>query len=119
MKKLLAIASVFLLTACSNGGSEFQTNEQSFISGNGIVTTIEKDARKTAPLITGPMLGGGEFVGSEGKVRVMNVWASWCSPCRARAPALQDLAGAHPGVAFVGVLTRDNLVSAKAFIDRF
>jgi thiol-disulfide isomerase/thioredoxin len=119
MKKFLAIASVLFLTACSSGGSEFQTNEQSFISGNGIVTTIEKDARKTAPLITGPMLGGGEFVGSEGKVRVMNVWASWCSPCRAEAPALQDLAEAHPEVEFVGVLTRDNLVSAKAFIDRF
>ncbi|MFM8328777.1 MAG: TlpA family protein disulfide reductase [Actinomycetales bacterium] len=103
MKKFLLVLLSFLLTACSTGGSEFQTNEQSFISGNGIVTTIEKDARKTAPLITGPMLGGGEFVGSEGKVRVMNVWASWCSPCRAEAPALQDLAKAHPEVEFVGV----------------
>ena len=49
----------------------------------------------------------------------MNVWASWCSPCRAEAPALQELSVAHPGVQFVGILTRDNLVAAQAFVDRF
>lgn len=119
MRRILAISIVFLLTACSNGGTEFQTNEQSFISGNGIVTTINEDARQVAPLITGPLLGGGEFLAKSGKVQVMNVWASWCSPCRAEAPALQDLSEAHPEVQFVGVLTRDNLVSAKAFVKRF
>ncbi len=119
MRKVLAISIVFLLTACSNGGSEFQTNEQSFISGNGIVTTINEDARQIAPIITGPLLGGGEFSAKSGKVQVMNVWASWCSPCRAEAPALQDLSEAHPEAQFVGVLTRDNLVSAKAFVERF
>jgi len=119
MRKVLAISLVFLLTACSNGGTEFQTNEQSFISGNGIVTTINEDARQVAPVITGPLLGGGEFSAKSGKVQVMNVWASWCSPCRAEAPALQDLSEAHPEAQFVGVLTRDNLVSAKAFVERF
>ena len=119
MRKVLAISIVFLLTACSNGGTEFQTNEQSFISGNGIVTTINEDARQVAPVITGPLLGGGEFSAKSGKVQVMNVWASWCSPCRAEAPALQDLSEAHPEAQFVGVLTRDNLVSAKAFVERF
>ncbi len=119
MRRLLAISIVFLLTACSNGGSEFQANEQSFISGNGIVTTINQDARQIAPVIAGPLLGGGEFLAKSGKVQVMNVWASWCSPCRAEAPALQDLSEAHPEAQFVGVLTRDNLVSAKAFVERF
>ena len=119
MRKVLAISLVFLLTACSNGGSEFQTNEQSFISGNGIVTTINEDARQVAPVITCPLLGGGEFLARSGKVQVMNVWASWCSPCRAEAPALQDLSEAHPEAQFVGVLTRDNLVSAKASVERF
>ena len=119
MRRVLAISLVFLLTACSNGGSEFQTNEQSFISGNGIVTTINEDARQVAPVITGPLLGGGEFSAKSGKVQVMNVWASWCSPCRAEAPALQDLSEAHAEAQFVGVLTRDNLVSAKAFVERF
>ncbi|MFM7624800.1 MAG: TlpA family protein disulfide reductase, partial [Actinomycetota bacterium] len=65
------------------------------------------------------LLGGGNFLQKKGSVLLMNVWASWCSPCRAEAPALQELAQAHPDVQFVGVLTRDNIVAAKAFVERF
>ena len=119
MKRLLPLLLIFTLTACSTGGNEFQPNEQSFISGNGIVTIIETDDREIAPPITGPLLGGGNYAQEQGRVQLMNVWASWCSPCRAEAPALQDLSVAHPDVQFVGVLTRDNLVAAKAFVDRF
>jgi thiol-disulfide isomerase/thioredoxin len=64
-------------------------------------------------------LGGGTFTQKKGQVLLMNVWASWCSPCRAEAPALEELSKAHPEVQFVGVLTRDNIVAAKAFVDRF
>lgn len=119
MKRLLPLLLIFTLTACSTGGNEFQPNEQSFISGNGIVTIIEKDDREIAPPITGPLLGGGNYAQEQGRVQLMNVWASWCSPCRAEAPTLQDLSVAHPDVQFVGVLTRDNLVAAQAFVDRF
>ena len=119
MKRLLPLLLIFTLTACSTGGNEFQPNEQSFISGNGIVMIIEKDDREIAPPITGPLLGGGTYAQEQGRVQLMNVWASWCSPCRAEAPALQDLSVAHPDVQFVGVLTRDNLVAAQAFVDRF
>ncbi|MFM7776046.1 MAG: TlpA family protein disulfide reductase [Actinomycetota bacterium] len=119
MKRLLPLLLIFTLTACSTGGNEFQPNEQSFISGNGIVTIIEKDDREIDPPITGPLLGGGTYAQEQGRVQLMNVWASWCSPCRAEAPALQDLSAAHPDVHFVGVLTRDNLVAAQAFVDRF
>jgi len=120
MKKIAAaIALILSLSACGNSGTEFETNEQSFISGNGIVTTINEDARKIAPLITGPTLDGGTFTATKGRVQVMNVWASWCSPCRAEAPALQELSQAHPDVQFVGVLTRDNIVAAMAFVERF
>ncbi|HEV8528128.1 MAG TPA: TlpA disulfide reductase family protein, partial [Actinomycetes bacterium] len=50
-----------------------------------------------------------------------NVWASWCSPCRAEAPGLQkvstELAG--QGVRFVGIDTRDTNDNARAFERRF
>jgi thiol-disulfide isomerase/thioredoxin len=119
MKRLLPLLLIFTLTACSTGGNEFQLNEQSFISGNGIVTIIERSEREVAPPITGPLLDGGNYLQEKGRVQLMNVWASWCSPCRAEAPALQDLSVAHPQVQFVGVLTRDNLVAARAFVERF
>ena len=119
MKRLLPLLLVLILTGCSTGGNEFQPNEQSFISGNGIVTIIERSEREVAPPITGPLLDGGNYLQEKGRVQLMNVWASWCSPCRAEAPALQDLSVAHPDVQFVGVLTRDNLVAARAFVERF
>lgn len=119
MKKFVPLLLLILLTSCSRGGSDFAPNEQSFISGNGIVTIIETSNREVAPPITGPLLGGGSYAQEKGEVILMNVWASWCSPCRAEAPALQELSAAHPQVQFVGVLTRDNIVAARAFVDRF
>ena len=106
------------MVACSNGG-ELSTNEQSFIAGNGVATFIPKADRKAAPLVSGPTLDGASFVATPGKVMVLNVWASWCSPCRAEAPALEELSKAHPDIQFLGVLTRDSLVAARAFKERF
>ena len=106
------------MVACSSGG-ELSTNEQSFIAGNGVATFIPKAERKAAPLVSGPTLDGSKFVATSGKVMVLNVWASWCSPCRAEAPALEELSKAHPDIQFLGVLTRDSLVAARAFKERF
>lgn len=118
MRKLvLLFFAVSLISGCSNGGAI--PNEQSFVSGNGIATFIDKDARTKAPQLKGRTLDGKDFLDPQGKVQVVNVWASWCSPCRAEAPALQELSTYFPDVQFVGILTRDNLVSARAFVDRF
>jgi len=117
MKKFLALLLIPVLVACSNGGG-FSANEQSFIAGNGVATFIPKADRKAAPAISGPTLDGSTFTSTLGKVLVLNVWASWCSP-RAEAPALQEMSSAHSEVQFLGVLTRDSLVSARAFVERF
>jgi len=118
MKKYLVLLILPFMVACSNGGT-MGTNEQSFIAGNGVATFIPQADRKAAPAISGPTLDGGSFTASAGKVLVLNVWASWCSPCRAEAPALQELSMKHPEVQFLGVLTRDSLVAARAFVERF
>ena len=36
----------------------------------------------------------------EGRVVLLNVWATWCFPCRAEMPAMQRLSGAYPANAF-------------------
>jgi cytochrome c biogenesis protein CcmG, thiol:disulfide interchange protein DsbE len=53
---------------------------------------------------------------SSGHVTVLNIFASWCIPCRAEAPALAELA-ARKDIALYGLVYRDNSKNARAFLD--
>ena len=62
----------------------------------------------------------GVLVGLRGRPVVVNVWASWCGPCRIEAPLLQRAARRYEGaVVFVGVDSRDDVEPARAFIRRY
>ncbi|MEI6648613.1 MAG: TlpA disulfide reductase family protein [Actinomycetes bacterium] len=117
--KFLAIASTCLvvLTGCTGGLSK--ANENSFVSGNGAAVYIKASDRKPAPVISGKVLDGSTQTLVSSKVSVINVWASWCSPCRAEAPVIQDFSQKYPNVQFAGILTRDNISAAQSFVARF
>ncbi|MEM7684517.1 MAG: DsbE family thiol:disulfide interchange protein [Pseudomonadota bacterium] len=66
-----------------------------------------------APLRTGePELSDEALVGNG--VKLLNIWASWCGPCRIEHPHLMDLAA--EGVAVHGINYKDAPENAEAFL---
>ena len=123
----VAVAAASLaLTACAGGAIAQSTpasNGQSFVSGTSGTTVFGSRDPMRAPAVTGTTLTGARLslARFRGHVLVMNFWGSWCTPCRAEAPALATLAAAFrpAGVAFLGVDIRDTPTSAEAFLRDF
>jgi thiol-disulfide isomerase/thioredoxin len=115
MRRLAAILCAFaLLAGCGTAQAG-----NGFVSGDGSYTTVPPDQRKPAPALAGKTVDGATFDASTltGKVVVVNVWGSWCAPCRKEAPDLQAAATQTNGTAvFVGINTRDlDQTPAQAF----
>ncbi len=114
-----------LLAGCSSSGTGSNGSGGSgYVAGQGAITSLPVSQRKRPGPVSGTTLDGKHVSLSDyrGKVVVLNVWGSWCSPCRAEAPTL--VAAAHhlsgKGVVFLGINTRDpNEATARAFVRHF
>jgi thiol-disulfide isomerase/thioredoxin len=77
-------------------------------------------ADQTLPDVTLPPLQGDgpplELAGLSGPA-VVNLWATWCAPCRRELPAFQDVSEQRTDVAFVGVDIGEDPAAAQAFLD--
>jgi len=85
-----------------------------------IGSTIYPAGSRTAlPAVQGTTLDGASLAVStfRGHVVVLNVWASWCVPCRSETPALAASAAslAPTGVRVVGMDENDTPADAQAF----
>lgn len=118
--RLLFLAAVLAFTGCAN---QAEPTSDGFVAGDGSFVVLDPAERQSAPEVSGPTLDGGTFTLADyaGDVVLLNVWASWCAPCRAEAPILErvwrDVQG--EGVQFVGLDTRDSDAAAQAFVNRF
>lgn len=118
---LAAVLVVLVVAGCSSGSSD---GGFTFTSpgGQSTVTYDPPASRGVLPAVAGDaLLAPGTTLSSEqyrGQVVVINVWGSWCGPCRGEADALEEVAAATGprGVQFLGVDVRDARESAADFV---
>ncbi len=107
-----ALAALLVLAGAAGCSAGSPTGSKGYVVGDGSVVTYVPGHRPTAPDLSGDVLGGGHLTLSTytGSVVVVNVWASWCPPCRKEAPELAAAASAlrNDGVNFVGINIREN-----------
>ncbi|MFJ4920170.1 TlpA family protein disulfide reductase [Streptomyces sp. NPDC088725] len=117
----VAVAAMGLaLSACGGGGTSGGGGNTNFVASTSGIDTVAKNGRKAVDDISGQTLEGKKLdvASLKGKVVVLNIWGSWCPPCRAEAPHFAKVAKETEakGVQFVGINTRDaNKGSAIAF----
>ena len=115
----LALAGCLVAGCSSIGGSSGTDGTIGFEVGDGSVLVLPADERPEAPELSGTTLDGDALSTADhaGSVIVLNVWGSWCAPCRAEAPALMEAAEQMPDVQFIGINTQDNdPATARAFV---
>jgi len=54
----------------------------------------------------------------DSKFYILNIWASWCMPCRDEHPLLMQL-NKNSKIKIIGLNYKDSLVNAKSFINKF
>ncbi|GAB2735755.1 TlpA family protein disulfide reductase [Nocardioides pakistanensis] len=126
-RRAAALAAALLTTAALAGCSNDEvgsSGDAGFVSGKGIITRLPAADRAEPGEVSGETLEGEpiSLADYEGKTVVVNVWGSWCAPCRAEAPELvaasEELA--DDGVEFLGINSRDlDRAAAQAFQRRF
>ena len=130
-RPLLAGAAVLALAAGWGAGRYLdrgpgEADAARMAAGAGTGTGLGPDAtasgeppnvlHRPRPEFTLPDLDGRPRQPAEwdGKVLVVNFWATWCAPCREEIPLLADLERRRPGVRVVGIAV-DRPEAVRAF----
>lgn len=105
----ILVVLALILMACSSGPAA---------EGHRVV-----EVSGPLPELRGETLQGGRLEPGDyaGRVVVVNVWATWCGPCRREQPALSAVQAEQgpDGAFFVGVNLRDDEAAARAYLEEF
>ena len=114
---VIGLMSLSLWQASGLRGSATQTGSPSLGTGT---TLYPGEQGVLLPRLEGPALGDDTMLSLDdqlGHVVVINVWGSWCGPCRSEAPDLAAVSQQtkRRGVRFLGVDVRDEPSAALRF----
>ena len=130
MRNTLAIALVALVAVGILGGCSDSTDQAATTSGQQMSTDSVEMSEKTGanvgdlpPVFTLPDLDGNEIslADFKGKVIVLDLWATWCPPCREEIPFLIELYDEFEaqGLEIIGIgLDQGGAADIAPFVER-
>jgi thiol-disulfide isomerase/thioredoxin len=121
------LAATLIVVSCARTGADEPTRSAGQVGYPTMprnLTRIPPEQRQELPIVSGPALGSNRTISSQdyrGKVVVINVWGSWCPPCRKEAPDLQAASVETKDTAqFIGITSKDyDPAPAEAFVRSF
>jgi len=87
-------------------------------SGATLAIHASQPSKPPLPALVLQRLGGGTMAlaGLKGRPVVLNLWATWCPPCRREMPALAAAQAAHPEAVFVFVNVGEDGATVQRYL---
>ncbi len=128
---LLLLAAVLTLLAGCTGGDEVvdfgatPDDDAPSVPADDGVDVFEVEAPDAVPPADARLFSGGwpeaaAFIAREaeaGNPTLVNIFASWCAPCRAEMPMLLEARDDNPDIAFLGIDHLDRLEDGEEFVE--
>ena len=117
---LMSVAAGLIASGCGTSGGDYGGEHPDYAKAlAGAPAPLAALYKQGNELLAGGDEAFDERVASlKGYPVVVNVWASWCGPCRFEFPTLQQLSARYgKRVAFLGVDSQDSDDAAKTFLE--
>jgi thiol-disulfide isomerase/thioredoxin len=114
MSGMMVLAATVGLAACAPAATNSGTNSGANSATSLATGTVGPDGLSAGDLMPEVRLAsytsGQEVTLSSlrGKPVLLNFWATWCGPCRAEIPKLNELAQKYPKLTIIGVNVAEN-----------